>query len=86
MTPEVKGHSSDLLSHLSSAFLARAPRLHFSLLCCSLRSNLSGSFADLRGLMEKGVGLGEAQESGFVICTPAHLDSGGTLEETQKSE
>lgn len=28
MTPEVKGHSSNQLSHPSSALLARAPRLH----------------------------------------------------------
>lgn len=31
MSPEVKGHSSNLLSHLSSALLARVPKLH--LLC-----------------------------------------------------
>lgn len=36
--------------------------------------------------MQKGIGLGGAQESGFVMYTPIHLDSGVALEKKNAKE
>ena len=51
MTPEDKGHGSSLLSQLGSAWLARAPQLHWSALLLTAFQPAKNSFADQWGLL-----------------------------------